>query len=492
MNHYYKEEMVKMGRWALLPLDSENWHAEYTSIEFKKRFGFYKGTMVLHDTNENFQYAYFPKSYFKKLYSYITEINKKDYKALEKKLKSFYPLKDLTKKEIPKIKTSNYKKLSIPELIKLYSKNRDWAHKIAVFDQFGWVGEDYWNPLMETILVKKFGIKKNSPEFYSILFALTKPAQISTTLEEKRDILDRALKIKARQTTLTTASKLLAKKYGWMPVFTYGTPWDNSHYGIELKELQKQPKPEIQKQYNIQKNYTKIRNQEIRKLVTKYNIGPKDLQIFIDFGLALDTRNEAEYLISLCGYYVLPLYKEMAHRLGLSIKQLRCLYEHEIKAALRGKIDPNKRLREKGTYIGWGFNRAMSKRINFNKVETKKLLNYLEKRSKKLHGNTEDQGVCASPGIAEGKAKIIISPNENNKVKQGDILIAEATTVDYLPAMKRAAAFVTEIGGLTCHAAVVAREFGVPCIVGLKNATKMFKDNDMVMVDAGKGLVRKI
>lgn len=77
------------------------------------------------------------------------------------------------------------------------------------------------------------------------------------------------------------------------------------------------------------------------------------------------------------------------------------------------------------------------------------------------------------------------------KVKQGDILITHATTVDYLPPMKRAAAFVTEIGGLTCHAAVVAREFGVPCVVGLKNAMANFKDGDMVEVDANKGIVRK-
>ena len=58
--------------------------------------------------------------------------------------------------------------------------------------------------------------------------------------------------------------------------------------------------------------------------------------------------------------------------------------------------------------------------------------------------------------------------------------------------MKRATAFVTEIGRLTCHAAVVAREYGVPCVVGLKNATKNFKDGDMVEVDANKGIVKKL
>ena len=64
--------------------------------------------------------------------------------------------------------------------------------------------------------------------------------------------------------------------------------------------------------------------------------------------------------------------------------------------------------------------------------------------------------------------------------------------VDNLPAMKKAAAFVTESGGLTCHAAVVAREFGVPCIVGYKNAMSDFRDGDMVEVDADNGIVRKV
>ena len=109
-----------------------------------------------------------------------------------------------------------------------------------------------------------------------------------------------------------------------------------------------------------------------------------------------------------------------------------------------------------------------------------------------MQGNTEGQGVCANPGFVIGKAKIVTSPDKNSKVKSGDILIAEATTVDYLPAMKRAAAFVTEVGGLTCHAAVVAREFGVPCVVGLKNATKNFKDGDKIEVNADKGIVRKL
>ena len=70
--------------------------------------------------------------------------------------------------------------------------------------------------------------------------------------------------------------------------------------------------------------------------------------------------------------------------------------------------------------------------------------------------------------------------------------MAGMTTPEYLPAMEKAAAFVTDEGGILCHAAIVARELKKPCIVGTQYATKIFKDGDLVEVDAEKGVVRKI
>ncbi|MCU0680490.1 MAG: PEP-utilizing enzyme, partial [Planctomycetes bacterium] len=84
------------------------------------------------------------------------------------------------------------------------------------------------------------------------------------------------------------------------------------------------------------------------------------------------------------------------------------------------------------------------------------------------------------------------SPIENDKVQEGDILITYSTTVDYLPAMKKAAAILTEVGGLTCHAAVISREFGIPCVVSLRGVMTDFKDGDEIEVDANKGIVKKI
>ncbi len=99
------------------------------------------------------------------------------------------------------------------------------------------------------------------------------------------------------------------------------------------------------------------------------------------------------------------------------------------------------------------------------------------------------EGTPASPGIGTGHVRILKSPKEIGKVKVGDVLVAPMTSPDYVPAMKKASAIVTDEGGLTSHAAIVSRELGVPCIVGSKIATKKLKEDWVVTVDGVRGTV---
>lgn len=490
-SHYFKTKLVKLGRWNLFPADTEAWHGEFTSLKyFKKVFGFNKCLLMILHLDDGSQFPYAPASLIKKLYRYIERTNQRDYKALEKKLLRFYSEKKKSERIIQASTPHNCKKLSTKELISAYQKNRDVAHRIAVYDQFGWLAEDYWNPVMENILVKKCGLTKDSPEYFEALFALTKPEAISTTLKEERDVIFSCIKIQRKKTSIESEAKKLTRLYGWLPVFAFGEPWDENHYMEELKALKNLKI--LEKKYLNLKNYTRMRNRDIEKLVEKYKIQPRDLQIFIDFGLTLDARNEAEYVQSLCGFYLRPIYFEIARRLYVSIRQLRCLYESEIVDCLRGKKDPLKLLEQKGKITAFGFDKAETIRVNYSTSEARELFEYLEGHSTLLHGHNDTKGLCASPGLARGKVKVVTSPANNDKVTVGDIMLAEATTVDYLPAMKRAGAIVTELGSLTCHAAVVSREFGLPCIVGLKDVTKNFKDGDMVEVRANEGRILRI
>ena len=90
------------------------------------------------------------------------------------------------------------------------------------------------------------------------------------------------------------------------------------------------------------------------------------------------------------------------------------------------------------------------------------------------------------------KVRIILDPKKTAHFKRGEILVAPMTSPDYIFAMKKSAAVITDAGGLTSHVAIVSRELGIPCIVGTKIATKVLKDGDLVEVDANKGIVRII
>ena len=102
------------------------------------------------------------------------------------------------------------------------------------------------------------------------------------------------------------------------------------------------------------------------------------------------------------------------------------------------------------------------------------------------------KGTIAQKGIIKGNVKIVIKISDISKVKKGDILITQMTFPAYITAMEKASAFVTDEGGITCHASIIAREMKKPCIIGTKIATKIFKDGDLVEVDANKGIVRKL
>ena len=104
----------------------------------------------------------------------------------------------------------------------------------------------------------------------------------------------------------------------------------------------------------------------------------------------------------------------------------------------------------------------------------------------------EIRGQIGNKGIVKGRVVIVKNYRQADNVKQGDVIVSPMTTPDFLQAMKKASAFVTNEGGIICHAAIVAREMKKPCIMGTKIATQVLKDGDLVEVDADKGIVRII
>ncbi len=492
---YYRDiPFTIMGRYVTYPLDTEVWHTKATSDYFEELFGVWREMLAVHVfDSEYYMYICTPRSFRERLHVRISELTAKNPKSMEEIFFKFYDEKKKAENTLPRVDASKLSQMTDDELIATYEKNRSITHRIVAFDQFTWLAEDYWMSRMEEVLVKRLTLKKDSPEYTDTLFTLIKPREISTTLQEKRAVIDAALKIRSGKILREVATNDLARDFGWMPVMAYGNPWDGSHYREELDLLLGHDEKSLRKEFLDLTEYTRLRDEDFERVISKYAIAPEDAQIFIDFGLAIDVRNESEYIASLAGFHVMSIYDEISKRLHLSILELRTLCESEVIESLRGETNPHDILAKKGHIVAWGLEGVTRSRIDFSPEEGEAVLRYLlvQEESHSVDSKEEiHRGVTASRGKVVGRAKLVPTPDDNGKVMDGDVMIAYATMTDNLSAMKRAVAVVTEVGGLTCHAAVVSREFGIPCIVNLKNAMTDFCDGDLVEVDAENGVVR--
>jgi pyruvate, water dikinase len=113
----------------------------------------------------------------------------------------------------------------------------------------------------------------------------------------------------------------------------------------------------------------------------------------------------------------------------------------------------------------------------------------LKDSSGQAQGTVLIGGLAASPGAATGRVRVLSAPSEGERLSDGDVLVATMTNPDWVPTMRRAAAVVTDAGGMTCHAAIVARELQVPCVVGARKATQVLRDGELVTVDGTSGRV---
>ncbi len=137
---------------------------------------------------------------------------------------------------------------------------------------------------------------------------------------------------------------------------------------------------------------------------------------------------------------------------------------------------------EAGKYYEFTGNKEVKKLIKNQKIEHF----WKEKKNKE----TILKGAVAYQGKVRGKVRLVFTQAEANQVKKGEILVSPMTQVEFLSGIRKCGAIVTDEGGIICHAAIVAREFGKPCILATKNATKTFKNGDWVEVDANQGIVK--
>ncbi len=177
---------------------------------------------------------------------------------------------------------------------------------------------------------------------------------------------------------------------------------------------------------------------------------------------------------------------EIGKRLGLELNEVRFMLPQEIKRALIDGIFEKEEIKERVEFCVYYAEKE--KDIIYTGIKAKELAKLPEKVKHEEITELKGQVVCM--GKAKGRVKIVIRPRDMAKMHHGDILVSIATDPDIVSAMKKAAAIVTEQGGVTSHAAIVSRELNIPCIIGTKIATKVLHDGDLVEVNANHGIVR--
>lgn len=405
------------------------------------------------------------------------------------------------------IPQTNLHKLSNEELWQIYER-----HYVIHGEYYTWA----WIPVAVDMFhnnltkrIKDYLLKKdvNPDKINEYLVNLTQPTKKSLIFIEQEDLLKIAIKIEEFDSALVSLfknssvedivknlpSEILAlvdlhynKYYYTKHLWVSGeyTLVDYFNQLVDIFKTEQSPRIILEKQL-LELDKTA---QKKRQLLQDLKVEKKWVDIFEEFGDFMVTKIYRRYAQILAVHHMGPILKEIAKRFYITEKQVRFMRIVEVEDLLiNNKCDENELL-QRAKYCVY-YAQSDDEKI-FAGVEAKNIMKTIEKP---ININVNElKGESGCVGYAKGKVKIVIRAEDMYKMEVGDILVSIATDPDIVPAMKKAAGIITEQGGVTSHAAIVSRELGIPCVIGTKIATKVFKDGDMVEVDANRGIVRKI
>lgn len=339
----------------------------------------------------------------------------------------------------------------------------------------------------EKLLHKCLEGNKDASKIFSLITTTTRD---SFSKRELQDLLKMAIERKKGK----DISKMLeqhAKKYYWI---------HNGYYATEVlgvKFFEKELDNAMSKYSNVYEQLQTLVEEPGKIRAEKFSViqqlnlseSEKNLVELLDlFAWYQDYRKE--YTMRMLHYLNVVLC-EIGRRTGFSEREIWYTLPSEIKSILSGKTN-NKLARERMQHCLFHWNshaNLLEHGIgDFASAKEKEIFHSISHKNDII----EVSGMVASRGSVRGKARVTMSAKEAHLVQPGEILVTSMTTPDFVTAVKKAAAVVTNEGGILCHAAVISREFGIPCIVGTRIATKIFKTGDMLEIDGELGVVRKI
>ena len=246
-----------------------------------------------------------------------------------------------------------------------------------------------------------------------------------------------------------------------------------------MKKLEALDKASFLAKWNHEKS-------ELKEVIKKAKeiLGGEDADIIDFMQFIIFYRTQRTDVLNRASYLFIPKFEKMAKERGLSyVELLHCTKDEVVNDNLPSREVLKERINDFVMLLDNGVVRCLSG------VATEKIKKMFAVETSEIK---EFKGVIACKGQAKGVVRVVRNRNDFSKVLPGDILVASMTTPDMVPIMNIASSFVTDEGGITCHAAIVSRELKKPCIIGTKIATQVLKDGDLVEVDANNGIVRKI
>ena len=301
------------------------------------------------------------------------------------------------------------------------------------------------------------------------------------------------LTVSTRNLPSEEAQKELRKLKGKKQLISqYLAKWFWLYYGhlgpsFNRKDIVKQMK-NLPKAKNIQ---ALVKKQFL--LEKKLGLTAKGKQMFKAVRLFVYLKGMREQVCNGAFSFLNRLAEKISREKKMDKKYLMYLTVNECLGYLRGKKLPAKSvLAKRREFSVWIPKDVFRTKVLIGQEAKEYAKKHLVLKEEKIKAVSEIEGKVAFPGKVVGRVRIINGVNEIGKIKKGEIMVSIQTMPELLPAMNKAVAFVTDIGGITSHAAIVAREMKKPCVIGTRIGTKILKDGDRVEVDATKGVVRKL
>lgn len=389
---------------------------------------------------------------------------------------------DLSKKYL----TINLKQKKLLELGQMFKEANE------IFENFAALALCLDGPdeILQNIIkkeLKKYNIILKAHDIFLLLIP-NKPSDVRT---ETKDFHNLAVQYYSTDNNSIKQKMITAhiKKWWWIDLeWGQMKPMDEKNLRLKLKrygtirQINNIERQTIEKE----KRQRKIKRKLMQKLPDKIQ---QLITIYETLSVLHDLRKEVQMKIM---YTMLQISQQILQRSGMPKEDVFYLTVPEIRLLSLGKKIKKSVINQRKKYYWFD---CTKKRITF--LYGKKSLRRLKQagfyHTEKEKSNLSFKGMPASPGKAIGRVRIgFMSHKLNHQIKKGEILVTGQTTPNFVPAMKKAVAIITDEGGITSHAAVVSRELGIPCIIGTKNATQVLKDGDLVEVDANKGIVKKI